>query len=167
MAFNLTAELQLQANNQNINQVVNQIQQQLRPIGDVNIKVNTNTKAVQQAANQVQRLDKGFKGTQKSASELNRTLVESARRFSVITVATGSLLSLVNAFKNSVKSALDFEVELAKISQVTGKTVKELSGLTSEVRKLSTELGAGNASLIETSRILLQTGLSAQKPNKH
>ena len=163
MAFNLTAELQLQANNQNINQVVNQIQQQLRPIGDVNIKVNTDTKAVQQAANQVQRLDKGFRSTQKSASELNRTLVESARRFSVITVATGSLLSLVNAFKNSVKSALDFEVELAKISQVTGKTVKELSGLSTEVRKLSTELGVGNASLIETSRILLQTGLSAQK----
>jgi hypothetical protein len=163
MAFNLTAELQLQANNQNINQVVNQIQQQLRPIGDVNIKVNTDTKAVQQAANQVQRLDKGFRSTQKSASELNRTLVESARRFSVITVATGSLLSLVNAFKNSVKSALDFEVELAKISQVTGKTVKELSGLSTEVRRLSTELGVGNASLIETSRILLQTGLSAQK----
>ena len=163
MAFNLTAELQLQANNSNINQVVNQIQKQLKPIGDVNVKINTNTKAIQQAANQVQRLDKGFKNSQRSASELNRTLVESARRFSVITVATGSLLSLVNAFKNSVKSAVDFEVELAKISQVTGKTVKELGDLSGEVRKLARELGVGNQELLNTSRILLQTGISAEK----
>ncbi len=163
MAFNLTAELQLQANNQNINQVVNQIQSQLSPLGNVSVKVNANTKSISQAANQVQRLDKGLRSSQKSASELNRTLVESARRFSVITVATGSLLSLVNAFKNSVKSALDFEVELAKISQVTGKTVKGLSDLSGEVRKLSRELGVGNAELLNTSRILLQTGLSAEK----
>ena len=104
MAFNLTAELQLQANQRNINQVVGQIQNQLAPLGNVTVNVKTNAKAVQQAANQVQRLDKGLRSSQKSASELNRTLVESARRFSVITVATGSLLSLVNAFRNSVKS---------------------------------------------------------------
>lgn len=163
MAFNLTAELQLQANQQNINQVVGQIQNQLAPLGNVTVNVKTNAKAVQQAANQVQRLDKGLRSSQKSASELNRTLVESARRFSVITVATGSLLSLVNAFKNSVKSALDFEVELAKISQVTGKTVKELGDLSGEVRKLSRELGVGNQELLNTSRILLQTGISAEK----
>ena len=163
MAFNLTAELQLQANQNNINQVVGQIQNQLAPLGNVTVNVQTNTRAITQAANQVQRLDQGFKGSQKSASELNRTLVESARRFSVITVATGSLLSLVNAFKNSVKSALDFEVELAKIAQVTGKTARELGDLTGEVRKLATGLGVSNKELLNTSRVLLQTGISANK----
>ena len=93
MAFNLTAELQIQTNSSNINQVVGQIQKQLAPIGNVNIKVNANTRAIKQAADATQRLDKGLRGSQKSASNLNRTLVESARRFSVITVATGSLLS--------------------------------------------------------------------------
>ena len=165
-AFNLTAQIQVQANQSNINQTVNRIKKQLQPIGNVNLKVNTNAQALAKASKNVQGLSKGLQQSQKNAAGLNRTLAESARRFSVITVATGTLLSFVNAFKKSVRAAVEFEAELIKISQVTGRTTGQLKGLTDEVSKLSTSLGVSSADLLNTSRILLQTGLSADKATK-
>jgi TP901 family phage tail tape measure protein len=165
-AFNLTAQIQVQANQSNINQTVNRIKKQLQPIGNVNLKVNTNAQALAKASKNVQGLSKGLQQSQKNASNLNKTLAESARRFSVITVATGTLLSFVNAFKKSVRSAIEFETELIKISQVTGRTTGQLKGLTDEVTKLSTSLGVSSSDLLNTSRILLQTGLSADKATK-
>jgi DNA repair ATPase RecN len=165
-AFNLTAQIQVQANQSNINQTVNRIKKQLQPIGNVNLKVNTNAQALAKANKSVQSLNKGFQSANKNASSLNNTLRESARRFSVITVATGTLLGLVNAFKKSVRAAIEFEAELVKISQVTGKSVGQLKGLSDEVSRLSTSLGVSSADLLNTSRILLQTGLSADKARK-
>ena len=162
-AFNLTAQIQVQANQSDINQTVNRIKKQLQPLGNVNLKVNTNAQALAKANKQTQGLSKGLGQAQKNASGLNKTLAESARRFSVITVATGTLLSFVNAFKRSVRAAIEFEVELVKISQVTGKTTGQLKSLTDEVSRLSTGLGVSSADLLNTSRILLQTGLSANK----
>jgi len=164
--FNLTAQLQVQANRGDINRTVQQIKKQLQPLGNVKLNVQTNAKSLAQANKQVQNFNKGIKASAKSTSELNKTLAESARRFSVITVATGTLLSLVNAFKRSTKEAIAFELELVKISQVTGKIVPRLSGLSDEVTRLSTSLGASSADLLNVSRTLLQTGLSAQKTTK-
>ena len=164
--FNLTAQLQIQANPNSVNQTVAKIKKQLSPISNVQMNVQANARSLAQANKQIQGVNKGFKQANKSAGELNRTLVESARRFSVITIATGSLLSLANAFKRSVKEAIAFEAELVKISQVTGRSVSNLKGLSDEVTRLSTTLGVSSASLLNTSRILLQTGLSADKAKK-
>ena len=164
--FNLTAQLQLQANTNSVNRTVSNIKKQLAPISNVKMNVQTNARSLAQASKQAKEFNKGLQSSNRSASELNRTLVESARRFSVITIATGSLLSLANAFKKSVKDAIAFEAELVKISQVTGKSVGNLRGLSDEVTRLSTTLGVSSASLLNTSRILLQTGLSADKARK-
>ena len=164
--FNLTAQLQIQTNQANINNVVTQVKRQLEPIGDVKLKLQADSRSLAKANKEVSSINKNVQQTNRYAGELNKTLVESARRFSVITVATGSLLSLVNAFKRSVKEAIAFEEELVRISQVTGKTVAQLSDLSGEVRRLSTTLGVSSSELLNTSRILLQTGLSAEKTKK-
>ena len=163
--FNLTAQIQLQAPT-NVNQVANQIKKQLSNVGKVDVQVQADTRALRSANDQLNKFNRSARDSTKSVSELNRTIAESARRFSVITVATGTLLGLVNAFKNSVKGAIEFEREIVKIQQVTGKTANQLKGLTDEVTKLSTSLGASSADLLNVSRILLQTGLSAEKTRK-
>jgi len=162
-AFNLTAQLQLQSP-RNVNQVVNDIRRQLKPIG-VQLKIE-NTRNLARANKDLAAFSRNARDSNKNMSELNRTLQESARRFSVITIATGSFLALANAFKKSVKEAIAFERELVKISQVTGKSVSQLKELSQEVTRLSTTLGASSSDLLNVARTLSQAGFAADDARK-
>jgi len=162
-AFNLTAQLQLQSP-RNVNQVVNDIRRQLKPVG-IQVKIE-NTRNLARANKDLAAFSRNARNSNKNMSELNRTLQESARRFSVITIATGSFLALANAFKKSVKEAIAFERELVRISQVTGKTVRELSDLSNEVTRLSTALGASSSDLLSVARTLTQAGFAAGETRK-
>ena len=159
--FNLTAQLQLQAPT-NTSQVVGNIKKQLSGI-TANIQVKANAQTLAKLNKQMQGVSKSSESASKGVSNLNRNLSEAARRFSVITVATGTMLSLARAIKNAVGEAIAFERELVKISQVTGKTVGELGNLSSEVTRLSTSLGASSKDLLNVSRVLAQAGFSATK----
>lgn len=159
--FNLTAQLQLQAPS-NTSKVVGDIKKQLSGI-TANIQVKGDAGSLAKINKQMQGVSKSANASSKAVGSLNRNLSEAARRFSVITVATGTMLSLARAIKNSVGEAIAFERELVKISQVTGKTVQNLQGLTKEVTKLSTSWGASSKELLNVSRVLAQAGFSAEK----
>jgi TP901 family phage tail tape measure protein len=159
-AFNLTAQLQLQSP-RNVDRVVDDIRRRLKPLG-VEVKIQ-NARDITRANKDLAAFSKNAKTSSRNMSELNRTLLESGRRFSVITIATGSMLALVNSFKRGVKEAIAFEKELVKISQVTGKSVKELKGLTDEVTRLSTSLGVSSSDLLNVSRTLTQAGFTARE----
>lgn len=159
--FNLTAQLQLQAPT-NTKQVATQIQSGLNNI-TVPVQIVADPRALGGLNSQLKTTQKTALATGKNMAFLNRNIAEAARRFSVITVATGSFIALARGIKNSVKAAVEFERELVKISQVTGKSTGQLRSLTAEVTRLSTSLGVGNQSLLETARVLSQAGLSATK----
>ena len=159
--FNLTAQIQLQAP-RNTAQVVGDIRKQLSGI-TADVKVKGDAGALAKINKQMQGVDKSSKSASKSVGNLNKNLSEAARRFSVITVATGTMIALARAVKNAVGEAIAFERELVKISQVTGKTVQNLQGLTAEVTRLATGLGASSKDLLEVSRVLAQAGFAAEK----
>ena len=85
--FNLTAQLQLQAPT-NTQQVVGQIRRQLQGI-NVNVAVKGNVRQVASINKELQNVNRAAKNSARSVGNLNRTLADSARRFSVITIATG------------------------------------------------------------------------------
>ena len=120
-------------------------------------------KSLSTVQNQLKNVDKSARSSAKGMNQLNKNIAEAARRFSVITIATGSMIALSRAIKNSVGAAIEFERELVKISQVTGKSIGNLKGLSAEVTRLSSTLGVSNQSLLETARILAQAGYSAIK----
>jgi TP901 family phage tail tape measure protein len=159
--FNLTAQLQLQAPT-NTKQVVNQIRGQLKGL-TAQVNVQADAKALNQANAGLQTTSKQAATAARSVGVLNKNLSEAARRFGVITLATGTMLSFAQAIKRGVAEAIAFERELVKISQVTGKSVRELKGLTDEITRLATGLGVSSASLLETSRVLAQAGFSAKQ----
>ena len=160
-AFNLTAQLQLQAPT-NTSQVANQISKDLNGI-TVDVQVKANPRQMAAANSQMQGLSKATQQSANNMGNLNRSLSEAARRFSVITIATGSLLALSRSIKNAFGEAIQFERQLIKIEQVTGRSVKNLSGLTKEITKLSTSLGASSKDLLGISRILTQAGFEVTK----
>ena len=165
--FNLTAQINLQSP-KNVGKVVSDIQRQLKGSGlnTVNIKVKADPRSMAQTNKQLQNVSKNSRAAAKDINTLNRSLQEATRRFSVITLATGSLLSFVTGFKNATKAAIEFERELIKISQVTGKSLQQLQGLTKEVTRLSTAFGVSSADLLSVSRTLAQAGFNAEKTRK-
>jgi len=159
--FNLTAQLQLQAP-QNTRQVANQIRREFSAV-DVPVKVKSDARAIRNLNKELGGVSKNARASSKNIKVLNKDLVEAGRRFGVITLATGSFIALARGIKNATKSAIEFEREVVRISQVTGKSKQELKALTNEVTTLSTGLGVANAELLQTSRTLAQAGLSARK----
>ena len=70
---------------------------------------------------------------------------------------------LQRALTGAVKDSVKFQREVVKISQVTGKSVGQLSDLTSQIDKLSVSLGISATELAETARIIAQTGKTAEE----
>ena len=153
--FLLTAQLQLRAPS-NTRQVVSQMQRQLR---GVNVNVNVQTAA---ASRQVNTLNSATQKLNKSGANIGKTFAVSLRRFAAFSIATRAVTLFSNKLSAGIEDAIQFERELVKISQVTGKTVTQLNGLSSTITRLSTSLGTSSKSLLSTGRILAQAGIQAK-----
>lgn len=153
--FVLTAQLQLQAPN-NIGQVVQQIQNQLQ-----NVQVNVQVQGVQQANRQTRQLASNLDAASDSANRLGRVFAVSVRRFTALAVATRAVSLFTNTLSGAIQEAIDFERELIKVSQVTGRALTELRDLTDTISNLSTSLGVSSQSLLSVTTILAQAGLNA------
>ena len=113
--FTITAELSLQT--KNLNQVIGNLRQQFK-----GANLNINIKDVARAEAGMRSLSKQAGATQKSFNSLGGSITQAAKRFSAITLATGTLIGFTRAVKNAVSEAMEFEREVVKISQATGKT---------------------------------------------
>ena len=170
--FVLTAQLQLQAP-RNTRQVVTQMQQQLG--NAVNIPVNPviNNQALANANAQLtkvsvsaQSVSKNLGTARKSADSFGAALGAAARRFASITLATGFFLGITRAMGSAVGRAVEFEKEMLKISQVTGKSIRQLSELSNEVTRLATTFGVSSEEILNSARTLTQAGFAAKDVTK-
>ena len=146
-------------------QAARQIRNQLQ-----NIQTTVSVKVSNQGQKNLTQANKNLKQTKKAAAEAADSITHfgeqmgyAAKRFFAFSIATSGLLKFLGAIKDGTKEAIAFERELVKISQVTSRTLSGLSGLTQEIRRLSTTLGVSSTELLKSSRILAQTGLSAQE----
>ena len=155
--FILTAQLQLQSP-RNVKTVVRNIRKELSGIKvpvEVNIK---GRKEVQKLTKDLERSGRSAKKASSGISSFGKAVNQVSRDLTRI----GSLL-LLRQFGEAARGALEFERELIKVSQVTGTSIKNLSGLKAEIVRLSTSLGVSSKSLVEVSRVLSQTGISAKE----
>lgn len=154
--FVLTAQLQLQAPN-NVSQVVSQIQNQLN-----NVSVNVQVQGAAQANQQLKQITQSAKNATSAASKMGNAFAVSIRRFAAFSIATRAVGLFTGTLSEAVQTAIDFERELVKISQVTGRSISSLRDLTDAVTGLSTNLGVTSQSLLEVTTILTQAGLSSE-----
>ena len=170
--FVLTAQLQLQAP-RNTRQVVNQMQQQLGNAVNVPINPVINTQALANAQKQLtqvsvstQTVSKNLGTAKRSADSFGAALGAAARRFASITLATGFFLGITRAMGSAVGRAVEFEKEMLKISQVTGKSIRQLSELSNEVTRLATTFGVSSEEILNSARTLTQAGFAAKDVTK-
>jgi hypothetical protein len=154
--FTITAELNLQT--KNIGQVVDNLKKQFQG-ADLNIKI----KDLAKAESQMRGLSKTTGEAERSVSSLGGSIATAAKKFSAITLATGTLIGFTRAIKNAVSDAIEFEREIVKIAQATGKTVGQLKSLQNEVSFVASSLGVSSKELILAARSLTQAGFAADK----
>ena len=154
--FVLTAQLQLQAPS-NVSQVVRQIQSQLN-----NVNVNVQVQGAQQAQRQIQQVTQNTNNATSAADRMGRAFAVSVRRFAAFSIATRAVGLFTSTLSDAVQTAIDFERQMIKVSQVTGESIGRLRGLTSTITDLSTGLGVSSQSLLEVSTVLLQAGVSSK-----
>lgn len=154
--FVLTAQLQLQAPN-NVAQVVRQIQNQLN-----NVTVNVQVQNSQRAQRQLQQVTQQTNQAASAAERMGRAFAVSVRRFAAFSIATRAVGLFTSTLSDAVQTAIDFERQLVKVSQVTGESLGKLSKLTNTITDLSTSLGVTSKDLLDVSTTLLQAGLSSK-----
>ena len=153
--FSLVAQIQLQAPT-NTRQVVDRIRRDLS-----GVSVQLEAKGAAKTANEVAKVNKQLKNASASANTFASNLKIATQRAAGLAIATRAVSALTSRFKSAVDEAISFQRELVKVSQVTGKTLNELKGLSKEITNLSTSLGVSSTSLISVSRQLSQAGFQA------
>jgi TP901 family phage tail tape measure protein len=154
--FVLTAQLQLQAPS-NVKQVVQQIQSQLQ-----GVSVNVQVQGSPQVQKQLQQVTQQANQATTAAERMGKAFALSIRRFAAFSIATRAVGLFTSTLNDAVQSSIDFERQLIKVSQVTGKSIGQLRGLTKQITDLSTGFGVASSDLLEVSTVLAQAGLSAE-----
>ena len=153
--FVLTAQLKLQAPT-NTQQVVRQMQAQLKGIS-VPVQVTGATKATKQ----IKQVTAATNQATSAAHNMGKSFGLALKRFAAFTVASRAVSLFTNTMANATSEAIDFQREIIKISQVTGKSVSSLKGLNQEITRLATTLGTSSKELLGATRILAQAGIQA------
>ena len=125
-------------------------------LGDGLVKVNTQAKHLQKTINDVD-------------GELQKIGFQAAlttKRFAAFVGVSAIFVGINNAMTQAVSSAVKYETQMAKISQVTGTSMKNLGELDREITSLSKNLGVSSESISEVALTLAQAGLTAQDTTK-
>ena len=159
--FQLTAQVNFQA--PQLTRFATQIRQQLQNQLNVNVNVNSG-KANQQLKNTAKQTSNVAKQANLAAGAMGKfsRQLQGAVFYALRTqLAYAAIRVLVRGISDATSAALQFERQMIKVSQVTGKSVKQLQGLQRSISDISTGLGVSSSSLVDVTRILAQTGLSA------
>ena len=154
--FVLTAEIQLRAPT-NTAQIRDEMQRQLN-----GVTIPITVKGAAQSARSVSQVEKKVNSLTTASERMGNSFGLSLKRFAAFSIANRAVGLFTSKTAAAIDEAIDFETELIKVVQVTGKTKKELAGLTDTITKLSTALvGTSSKGLLSTARILSQAGIAA------
>ena len=161
--FVLTAEINLRAP-KDLARVAAQIR---KALGGVDVEIRTT--GIRKTEADLKKVETQTKKTAAAADKakgsfnrMGRALSEAVTHIAKYDVARRIVVSFSNALSGAVSDAIKFERELIKVAQVTDRTVESLSGLKKEIRSLAKGLGVSSSSLVKTTRILAQTGMTAE-----
>jgi len=121
--------------------------------------VNNVGKAQGNLNTQVTRANQALKNQAGLVGTLGKRFGSVAKQAIAFGAISRPIYDLQRALTGAVKDAVAFEREIVRISQVTGKTVSQLNGLTTQITALSKELGISANELAETSRVIAQAGI--------
>jgi len=124
-------------------------------LGNININLGNAGNAARTAANNV-----GLAGNE--IENFGRQAGLAVRRFAAFSAVTSVIYGITNAIKNGISAFIDYDLQLTRISQVTGDTKVNLANITKTVNDLSTSFGVSSNELTTATVTLAQAGLTAR-----
>jgi chromosome segregation ATPase len=169
--------VQLQKNLNNVRSSARAVSSNLSGIGKQFNNISTAaTKAATTTQNAAKNINSVGQQSQAAANQIGKagTLMESfgkqsalaVKRFAAFSLVTSTVFSLTNAINQAFKQFVEFDRQLVRLQQVTGKTAAGLKGISQEISNLSQSLGVSSSDLISVSTTLAQAGLSARETEK-
>lgn len=174
----------------NLRASIRSLQTESKNVGAA-LSSNLSTKAIVPTVKAVENLNKAVKNTSttsrrtnKSLSDTNAVIAATARgaaeaasqvedfgrvsglairRFAGFTISTTLVFGLFNAIVQATRGAIEFDRELNKIGQVTGRSAGGLRDLRDEVDRLSVSFGVSSDEILSAARTLSQAGFSANQ----
>ena len=136
-------------------------------IGGISIKnvasdIKSAASATDTLAAASKKASKDIQSSRTELEEFGRQSALAIRRFTAFTVVSGIMFKVSNAINQGLIAAIDFERQMVKLEQITGKSQQGLSSLSDTITNLSSGLGVSSASLISIADTLAQAGLNAK-----
>lgn len=123
--------------------------------------MNGATKSVNSTTTAINKVSKSTKIARTAMEEFGHQAGLAIKRFAAFAGVTSVVFAFTNALSSAFKEFITFNDQIVKLSQITGKSVGEMQGLSDEVTRLSVGLGVSSSKLIAVSNTLAQAGLSA------
>lgn len=109
---------------------------------------------------------KQFRQLQTDVERLGFEFGRTTQRFGVFLAAAKGLNIFIAKTSEGVKEAIDFNRQLVRLSQLGKITSSEIAGISTEITRLSTSIGASSKDLVSVAVSLKQAGFSAEETRK-
>ena len=130
-------------------------------LGNAASSINNVSNSLGRISTQSSSVSVGIKAASSEMAEFGKQSALAIRRFAAFSVATGAVYALGRAVTSAYSEFVNFNKEFVRLQQVTDTTRAGLTGLSSEITRLSTNLGVSSSELLNVSVTLAQAGLSA------
>lgn len=117
---------------------------------------------VKRTSQNVEKVAKDIKVARTEMEEFGKQAALAIRRFAAFSVVTSVVFALTNAITGAFKEFVNFDKELIRLQQVTGRGATGVKILQDEITNLATSLGVSSAALLEVTTTLAQAGLNVE-----
>lgn len=131
-------------------------------LGTVQSAGSKTSSAMNNTAVNAKNVAKNLKVATTEMEEFGKQSALAIRRFAAFSIVTSGIYGLINAINSGFKAFINFDKELIKLQQVTGKGATGIALLEKSITSLATSLGVSSESLISVASTLAQAGLSAE-----
>lgn len=118
---------------------------------------------MQKTATSAASTSKNIKQAATAMEEFGKQGFLAIKRFAAFSLVSTTIFSLINAVNSGLSAFINFDKQLVKLQQVTGKGAIGLKKLEDQITNLSVGLGVSSESLIEVASTLAQAGLNAEE----
>ena len=154
MAFNLTANLNVAVNTGALKAAANQINATLGGVNNIKIGTNAATFA------SIRPLKAQITESTDAIENFGKQAGFAAKRFAAFSVTAGALIGFIQTIKSAVGTAIDFDREMVRLSQVSNDSAQDVASVGQEITRLSTGLGVSSQDLVKVAVTLKQANLS-------
>jgi hypothetical protein len=154
MAFNLTANLNVAVNTGALKAAANQINATLGGVNNIKIGTNAATFA------SIRPLKAQIAESTDAIENFGKQAGFAAKRFAAFSVTAGALIGFIQTIKTAIGTAIDFDREMVRLSQVSNDSAQDVASVGQEITRLSTGLGVSSQDLVKVAVTLKQANLS-------